>query len=175
MTNKQPENTISTHIQIIKANYALQQRIGSGPLSPKLIEKCEKAMERKMIDFVPLGMILLKKLKKIIEKYRATPPTAKKNQFMLGELRVIVMEIKANSGAFKYNLVSDLANIMLSLLESINALDDDVIEIIEAHHQTLKAITDERESGDCGEKGRLLQQELINACQRYYKSRLNRP
>lgn len=157
-------------IKIIKANYALQQRIGSGPLDPKLIEKCEQAMERKMIDFIPMSMSLLKKLKKVMDAYRTTPQNEASKRKLLAKLRVIVMEIKANSGAFKYTLVSRLAEIMLSFLETIETLDDDVINIIDAHYQTLKALTDERAIGTGGEKGIQLQEELKAACQRYYKS-----
>lgn len=51
-----------------------------------------------------------------------------------------VMELKANAAIFHYSLIGNLANIMLSFLESIEELDKDAVSIVGAHHTTLHAI-----------------------------------
>jgi hypothetical protein len=45
------------------------------------------------------------------------------------------------------------------------------MEIVRAHHQTLKAIVTKRMSGDGGEHGKAFQNELISACRRYFAKR----
>ena len=82
-----------------------------------------------------------------------------------------VMQLKANASTFKYDLIGNLANIMLSFLEAIQEMDDDAISIVAAHHQTLKAIVLKKMTGDGGPVGKQMEDELKGACKRYFLKR----
>jgi hypothetical protein len=153
------------NVEIIKADYGLKHKIGPGPLEESVLEECQKVMDETTIDFRPAAIDLLDKLQNTLAQYRANNIS---DASALEAMQNTIMDLKANPPFFKYTLVGDLANIMLGLLESVVKLDDDVIEIITAHHTTLSLIIKQNITGTGGEKGRIIKAELINACNRYY-------
>ena len=76
---------------------------------------------------------------------------------------------------FKYDLVSIMANIMVTFLEKITHLDKDAVEIVKAHHQTLTLIVQKKMNGTGGEAGKALAKELQSACLRYFSKRKTSP
>lgn len=157
-------------IKTYKANVELQQRIGSGPLDPKLIERAQKAIEENNIDFAPLGLQFLEELHSALDRIekKIDPQMIDEQKRMLTEP---VMELKANATIFHYSLVGNLANIMLSFLESITEIDKDALSIVRGHHDSLKAIITGKMKGDGGKNGQVMMSELKDACARYYKKR----
>ena len=154
--------------QVYKANKILQQKIGSGPLDPAIVERAQRAIEENDVDFAPLGLQFLSELEealKIVEKDLDPNKFASQKQALTSP----VMELKANATTFHYKLVGDLANIMLSFLESIDQLDKDAVSIVRAHHDTLKGIIAKNMKGDGGQQGSIFINELKDACNRYYK------
>lgn len=155
--------------RVIKANYVLQAKVGSGPLDEKKITECQKVMDNNEVDFAPLAEEFLNKLKIAINE-------AKSGEIGLEEAKQSmtqpVMELKANAATFKYDLIGNLANVMLSFLEAIKSLDKTVIEIVDAHHKTLTAIIHTKMKGDGGSNGKQLEQELKDACKRYFQAKM---
>ncbi|MCD8493876.1 MAG: hypothetical protein LRY39_00290 [Alphaproteobacteria bacterium] len=156
--------------KVIKANYELQQRVGSGPLDEKKVAECERIIQENNIDFAPMAAQFLGKLEQAIQ-FAKSPDIdlAEAKQKMTQP----VMELKANAAVFKYDLVSTLANVMLSFLEAVKTIDRTVIEIVEAHHKTLSIIVLKKMAGDGGQAGKLFEQELKEACKRYFTKATN--
>lgn len=154
--------------RVIKANHVLQAKVGSGPLDKATVTKCQKVMDNNDVDFAPLANEFLDKLKKAIDE-------AKSGHIDLDQAKHImtqpVMELKANAATFKYDLIGNLANVMLSFLEAIQKMDNHVIEIVNAHHKTLTAIIHNKMKGDGGANGKMLEQELKDACKRYFQAK----
>ena len=139
-------------------------------MNPELIKRGQQTIDENKIDFTPLGTELLEKLDKVlqvIEKGKATDSLENQKQ----SLTRPVMELKANAAFFNYALIGNLANIMLSFLETINKLDKDAISIVRAHHGTLNSIIQKKMVGDGGEHGKIFAKELQDACNRYYNKR----
>lgn len=161
MEEKKPE------ARVIKANYVLQAKVGSGPLDAKTVSRCQAVMDNNTVDFSPLAKEILNKLKTAIDD-------AKNGKTDLEEAKQAmtqpVMELKANAKIFKYDLIGNLANVMLSFLEAIKTMDNHVIEIVNAHYKTLTAIIANKMSGDGGANGKKLEQELKDACKRYFQA-----
>ncbi len=153
-----------------KASLELQQRIGTGPLNPILIERAQRAIEENKIDFSPLGLQYLSELHEALESVEKNidPSKLEEQKRILTEP---VMELKANATIFHYSLVGNLANIMLSFLESITEIDKDALSIVRGHHDSLKAIIGGKMTGDGGQNGQIMMNELKDACARYYKKR----
>lgn len=155
----------SKQAKVIKANFELQQRVGSGPLDEKKVAECERIIQENNIDFTPMATEFLGKLQQAIQFARAPgvdPVQAKQ------KMTQPVMELKANAAIFKYDLVGTLANVMLSFLEAVKTIDNTVIQIVEAHHKTLTIIVLKKMVGDGGQAGKLFEQELKDACKRYF-------
>ena len=154
--------------RVIKANHMLQAKVGSGPLDAHKVEACQKVMDNNTVDFAPLAQDYLNQLYGTIQKARTGDIGVEQ---AVAEMTQPVMELKANAAIFKYHLVGNLANVMLSFLEAVKALDKTVIEIVDAHHKTLTAIVMKKMQGDGGQYGKQLEQELRDACKRYFSSK----
>jgi len=154
--------------RVIKANYVLQAKVGSGPLDERTVEKCQQVMDSADIDFAPLANEYLNKLEFAIIKVRSGELTGQDAKQAMTQP---VMELKANASTFKYDLIGNMANIMLSFLETVKTLDKTVIEIVDVHHKTLKAILANKMKGDGGASGKALEQELKDACKRYFQAK----
>ncbi len=165
-----------THIQmnepseakVIKADTSLQSRVGTGPLDERVVEKCQDVMDNNDVDFAPLAMEFLDKLAEAIKNARAGDLELDK---AVGAMTEPVMQLKANAATFRYNLVGNLANVMLSFLEAVKEMDKTVLDIVDAHHKTLSAIVIKKMSGDGGAHGKQLEDELKGACKRYFSKK----
>jgi len=151
--------------KVIKANTSLQNKVGTGKIDESSIERCQSVMDNNDIDFHPVAMEFLDKL---TEAIKAAKTADIETQDTIGELTAPVMQLKANASIFKYDLIGNLANVMLSFLENIKELDKDAISIVEAHHKTLTAIILKKMVGDGGAFGKQMEEELKGACQRYF-------
>lgn len=155
-------------VEVIKASYDLQKRVGKGPIAPTLLEKCHEVMNTNTTDFAPIAREFLEKLERAIAV--CADPDIDMREKVEGLSRP-VMELKASAKMFRYELVTSLANVMLGFLEAMQNLDRDAVEIVAAHHRTLAAIIDRKMNGDGGPYGQLLVQELKDACNRYFHKR----
>ncbi len=154
--------------KVYKANYMLQSKIGSGPIDAEIVEQAQKVMDENTVDFAPLAKEFLDKLQQAVEHARGGEQSMDE---MIAEMTGPVMQLKANAGTFNYDLIGNLANIMLSFLEGIKEMDKNAIEIVAAHHTTLTAIVNNKMKGDGGDYGRQMEQELKDACKRYFASK----
>lgn len=154
---------------IIKADKSLQQKVGTGSLNTDDVKNMQSAIDNNDFDFAPIGLKFLDQLLDVIQKTKTSKDTDL-NEFKDGLIGP-VMQLKANAAIFKFSLIGDLANIMLSFLETINQLDKDAVAIVEAHHSTLNAIITKNIRGDGGQVGRMMVKELKEACTRYYAKR----
>lgn len=151
--------------KIIKANTLLQAKVGRGPLDEKVVRRCQTVIDNNKADFPVLAREYLQRLHAVLMSIQQEEL---KGRAALQALAEPVMQLKAHAGMFKYPLISSLAGIMLSFLESVQAIDDDVIDIVSAHHKTLKTLIIKRMEGDGSSYGEALKEELSEACQRYF-------
>lgn len=154
--------------RVIKADTSLQVKVGTGPLNAETIKQCQDIIDNFDEDFAPEAAKFLNALKQAIANARQNDA---KDSETLNALTTPVMQLKANASLFGYQLIGNLANIMLSFLESIKSIDNDVIDIIEAHQKTISLIVLKQLKGDGGATGKIMEQELQQACNRYYSKR----
>ncbi len=154
--------------KIYKANKMLQAKVGVGKIEKEKVEVCQQRINENNTDFEPMAKEFLDELLEAVK-------VAQSGKHDLQELRQHVtqpvMQLKANGAMFGYTLIGDLANIMLSFLEGVSRIDDDIISIIAAHHTTLTAIVKNNMKGDGGEHGKAMKNELMSACRRYMEKR----
>lgn len=162
------QENVPKAVKIIKPSFLLRAKIGVGSLPQKLIERCVRIFEFNTVDFTPMALEQLDKLEAVIDKAKARKLGRDE---AAAQMTDIVMQLKGNASMFNYNLIGRLAAIMLGFLESIKEIDDNAVEIVSAHHKTLKVIILKKMRGDGGSIGRKLEEELSSACARYFKSK----
>lgn len=160
------ENRIAKTTNIISDKKLLEEKIGRGEVSLLAVERAEQVIQTNTIDFDPIAREFLDQLEKTIQSIQSS------NQYSMMSLESLIypiMQIKANARIFKYDLIGDLASIMLNFLNQVNAMDEFVLQIIIAHQRTINHIINKKQKGKQGKTGQTLQEELEGACKRYLK------
>ncbi len=84
-------------------------------------------------------------------------------------------QLKAQGAMFRYPFITRIADILVTFLETVQVIDSDVFKIVEAHKDGFFHVMINNIHDDGGEYGVKLQQELLAACSRYYKTRKLQP
>lgn len=140
---------------------------GSGGLPKSVIERAQKVMDEYQVDFAPEAQKLIVHMKdaasKIIEAVNENKPYNKE------DIINPVMQLKANGGQFKYQLISDVADICLQFLENVEEYNTEALDVVAAHMTTIQIIIKNNLTGDGGKEGEHLVEELHSACTRYFQ------
>lgn len=161
--------TEKTKARTIAASKLLQTKAGRGQIREDQAAACQDALETSTSNFEPVAMEFLNKLERALSE--AANSDDGDLEAHKAKLFQPIFDLKANAKMFKYDLVSIMANIMVSFLEKITHLDKDAVEIVKAHHNTLTLIVQKKMDGTGGEAGKALAKELQSACVRYFAKR----
>lgn len=155
--------------RFIKPPNKLKMKVGAGGVDDALLEKAQHFVLRMEIDFKPIAKQLMGEMLKTLQSVRndkGTPEELRKKEDMLAN---VIMQLKANGGMFGYQLISEIAALALYFLENAGDLNDDAINVLDIHAQTMQVIVTNNLRGDGGKEGYALVKELENACMRYAK------
>ena len=146
----------------------LKKKVGSGGFDKKKIEKAQDLIEHNEIDFTPVALELLGDLQEIIENIDSGELEGER---AIEKLFFPAMQLRAQGGMFQYPLVSKICDVLINFMETVQAPDPDVMEIVSAHHRTLVAVMSKDMKGKnfSGGAGGDLCKALSDACNRYYK------
>jgi len=151
--------------RFIKPPNVLKQKVGHGGIDPNLLEKSQHFIENIDIDFAPYAKNHLDQLVNAISAIKA-------GKFSVEEARekltAPIMQLKANGGMFRYQLISDVADIALQFIERVGEINEDCIDVLMAHEKTINIIVQNKLTGDGGREGYALVKELDQACKRYF-------
>lgn len=157
---------VESPVRIIKASRVLQEKAGSGEIDPLLVERAELYLQDNREDFVPLALDLMHRLAQTLETLRGKK---KRSHSDLAKLQQDVMQIKANGKMFRYAIASEMADPVLDLLERIRVVDDDVLDLVQAHLAGLNLVIARQIRNASDINGRQLLTEIESACERYFK------
>lgn len=143
----------------------LRQKVGTGGIDPKLLDKGQEFLESSNFDFEPYANNFLEQVSKVVGDFKAGKI---RDAEAIEDLIRPVMQLKANGGMFQYQLISDIADVALFFLEKLTKLDKDALDILVAHEKTLQVIVKGKLKGSGGREGRALSRELEKACTRYF-------
>ncbi|MCD8497871.1 MAG: hypothetical protein LRZ85_07205 [Alphaproteobacteria bacterium] len=153
--------------EFIKPPNILKAKVGSGGLGDDILNKAEKLLAENTVDFQPLGEMYLDSLARGIQEARENIRGDDQEPIIAGMLYP-GMQLKGNGGMFHYPLVTTIADTLIQYLEVIERVDEEVLEIVQGYHTTLRAVVMGRIKGDGGEHGRELHRALLEACERYF-------
>jgi hypothetical protein len=157
--------------ELITPPNTLKEKVGSGGLDENVINKAQALLESNNVDFAPIAGMLMDVLNEAIQSAKSG---ALKGEPAIEALIYPAMQLKAQGGMFHYPLVTEISNILVNFLETVTDLDKDVIDIIVAHKMTINAVVAGKIQGDGGTTGRELRNALMDACNRFYRSRSGR-
>ena len=154
--------------ELIKPPNKLKEKVGSGGIDMRVIQKAQNLLENNNVDFKPQATILMEVLTEAINDAKSGNA---KGEDAIEAIMYPAMQLKAQGAMFKYPLISDIANILVNFLETVTLIDKDVLDITVAHRMSLNAVLAGEIKGDGGKIGKELRDELMDACNRYYKHR----
>jgi len=153
--------------QFIQPPNILKKKAGIGGLPEDILKKAQAVLDNFESDFRPEAQTLLKTLSLALKKAESCLTTGE--IFQKDQLIFPIMQLKANGGMFKFNLLSDVADICLQFMESLEHYNQDACDVIRIHENTIHVIISRNLKGTGGEEGYILVQELHKACLRYFK------
>ncbi len=153
--------------RFIKPPNKLKMKVGVGGIDEKLLEKAQVFIQKTEFDFKPVATQLLKAMSDSLKAVQAADNEGEKKS-RVETLANAIMQLKANGGMFRYQLISEIAALALHFLENASPLNPDAVQVIHVHEKTIEIILANNLKGDGGKEGYALVKELENACSRYF-------
>jgi hypothetical protein len=154
--------------EFIRPPNTLRAKVGTGGLSEDILQKAENLLTSLSVDFAPLAEIYLENLIKGVELAKSAS-MSEDPEYIIATMLYPAVQLKANGGMFKYDLVTKIADKLIQFLETIDQPDIEVVEIVMAFHSAIRALIAGRVSGSGGQKGAELFKALDQACTRYFE------
>lgn len=146
----------------------LRQKLGTGGLSEEILEKAQMLLENHTIDFQPLAKIYLLSLMQGIETAKNAKVQDDGEQ-IIAAILYPAMQLKANGGMFHYPLITQIADLLIRFLETIESPNIEALEIVLAFHTALDVVITGRITTEGGAHGKGLMSALDGACNRYFE------
>ncbi|MFH1157552.1 MAG: hypothetical protein V1721_01515 [Pseudomonadota bacterium] len=127
-------------------------------------------MEENTTDFIPIAAEFIEALNRGIQN---AENNVTRGEAAIEAMLYPAMQLKAQGAMFRFPLVTEVSDILVNFLETVENIDKNVLEIASAHKMTISVVISNRMTGDGGAQGQSLKTSLTDACSRYYKSRKN--
>ena len=154
--------------ELINPPNKIKEKVGSGGLDENIISKAQVMLENNTVDFKPIADMLIDVLAEAVQDAKGN---VIKGEAAIEALIYPAMQLKAQGSMFHYPLVTEISNILVNFLETVTEADKDVLDIIVAHKMAIKAVISGKIQGDGGKTGKDLRDALMDACNRFYRSR----
>jgi len=149
--------------RLVTPRNILKEKVGSGGFSEASLKKAQTAIDENDVDFVPLATKYLGLVKVAIAKYGET----KDSKMLYGELLDQLTQLRAQGSMFNYPSITLITDVVVDLLESLNKIDNKIIEIVLAHEKASKAILYSKIKNVDHPVCRALAKELTIVCKKY--------
>lgn len=151
--------------RVVKVRKVLQNKVGTGHVDPAVIEKMQEYLDTLEIDYTPIANKYIGHIEEIIADI---PQQNYDREYYLSEIVKPVMDLKASGGMFNEQVISSISGSVLRLLENMHRLDDDMVDIIEAHNQSIRSAIALGVRSMEDHRAQKLIMEIKQACKRYH-------
>lgn len=152
--------------KFIAPNKALQKKVGATPFKKESVTKADQFIDENNIDFSPLAKQFLNDMRAALDNAHAGQNDPHK---LVEALTEPVMQLKANAATFKYPLITQLMNVLLNFLETLDALNNDSMKIAELSYGSVKVMLVKKMQNPYDKQGDMLVKEFAKAIARYRK------
>lgn len=150
--------------RLIQPENTLKKKVGNGGFNESDLAKAQSAIENNTVDFKPIAIDLLKDLDKALA---AVNENGTETEEALGPILDPLMKLRAQGSLFHYPTITHVSDIVVDFLDTVKAVDSDIIEILTAYKQSAKAILAHEIQDEANGISVRLVDELKGACQRY--------
>jgi hypothetical protein len=165
MAKKEKYGHRDTFPRYFKADFELQQKVGTGTLDADAVSKVQAFLDQQVADVGPQLREMLADMDRILA---ASKETGYDREQFLPDITRPLMNIKAMSGMFHEMMVCRVSAFMLTFLEDVRKFDNDVVDIVGAYLKVAKTLLDLKIKEETNPHGQSFLQEIRNACKRYY-------
>lgn len=144
----------------------IKSKAGHGGIPADRIDQANDVLEATDMDFLPYAEKFLESLKTAIALAKDSNNISDEEK--RENLAKPAMEFKANGKIFRYNLITEVAEILLHFIDTLPELNKDAVKVIEAHYTCIEIILNNDMKGDGHKEGYNLLKELDAACKRYF-------
>lgn len=152
--------------ELITPPNRIKEKVGSGGIDEAVMQKAQDLVENNSVDFKPIATMLVDLLNEGIQEIRTG---VIKDEEAIESLIYPAMQLKAQGGMFHYPLITEICNILVNFLETVEEADKDVLDIVIAHKMAINVVLGSEIKKDGGDQGKALRDALMEACNRYYK------
>lgn len=152
--------------ELITPPNRIKEKVGSGGIDEVVMQKAQDLVENNSVDFKPIATMLVDLLNEGIQEIRTG---VIKDEEAIESLIYPAMQLKAQGGMFHYPLITEICNILVNFLETVEEADKDVLDIVIAHKMAINVVLGSEIKQDGGDQGKALRDALMEACNRYYK------
>lgn len=161
---------IGAQAEFISPPNTIKTKVGDGGLPETVLNQAQQMLENHSVDFKPVADLYLKTLLGVIQELKAAS-SAGDVEHAFSRLLYPVTQLKSNGAMFRYPIITTMAIKLTRFIESIDEIDNHVVEIIEAFQNAMTAVVAAQMKGKDGEiAANKFMAALDQACQRYYKS-----
>lgn len=165
MTKKDKYGPRETLPRYFKADFELQQKVGTGQLDATAVARVQDYLDKVDIDVTADLRASMDVIAANLDEARAL--SYDREQFLPVISREL-MNIKAMSGMFRQMMVCRVSAFVLTFLEDIKKVDNDVLGILAVYLNVVRSLMDRKITDDTNAHGQAFLQEIRAACKRYY-------
>ncbi len=138
---------------------------GPGEFPTELLEKAEKDLHRSALDFADWATRYLQRLNEAVQDTAQQPAEHRHTGFE--NINLLAHELRGQGGTFGYPLITLFAKSLYETTQPGMPEDDNAIEIVKAHVDTMRAVIRDRVSGNGGKLGKELYESLQAAIRKH--------
>ena len=157
--------------ELVTPPNTLKQKVGSGGLDPGVIAAAEKKIVENVVDFRPIAQDFLEDLTIALD----AAARGANGEPAIEAMIYPAMQLKSQGSMFRFPLVTDISDILITFLETVPMIDKDVLDVVNAHKKALTAALENNLSGTGGAPGKALKDSLMDACGRYHRRHTQEP
>ena len=162
--------TKPTDVWYFRLQNALKEKVGGlgatggGELPVQLLADAEKQLERAALDFTDWAANYIAQLARACKDAQEEPPRRAK---LFEEINLLAHELRGQGGTFGYPLISSFAKMLYDCTGEGCRTEDNDVEVVKAHIDSMRAVLREKVAGDGGDVGRALHAALKQAIERH--------
>lgn len=165
MAGKDKYGHRETFPRFFKADYELQKKVGTGTLDPNTVSKVQTYLDSVQADITP-------ELRAHLDAINLALAEARKVNYereaFLPQILKPLMDTKSLGGMYHEMMICRISSFVLTFLEDVRKLDNDVIDIVTAYTKVAKLMMDLKIKDETNPHGQSFLSEIRNACKRYY-------
>jgi hypothetical protein len=146
--------------RIVQPKNKLKEKLGEGGFRKENIERAQKNLEEYDVDFFPIAEKYLLEIREVL---------ANKDADNYNPIMDSLVQLRAQGSFFQFKSITAVTDVVVDLIDSLNKIDDTILQIINAYEQSMRIILKMDIKDDQNETCKALLMEMGLVCEKYKK------